>query len=152
MFVDGVQQGITASRAWRSSDSGAPGGVFTVDFFLKDLESLLDSLAQKIEGFSVILEPNGTLICASDNPDAASLTAALGNWIKAHPQFKNINAQASSDLVPISVGTTSYLAALDHVQTPFGLKCIVAGMVPKSLIFSRIDRAVGQMGLLAWRG
>src|SRR5260370_3757078 len=51
-FVDGVQQGITASRAWRSSDSGTSVGVFTVDFFLKDLESLLDGVAQKIEGVS----------------------------------------------------------------------------------------------------
>lgn len=151
-FVDGVQQGITASRAWRSPDSGTPAGVFTVDFFLKDLQSLLDSLAQKIEGFSVILEPNGKLISASHNLDAASLTAALGEWIRTHPQFKNINGQTSSNLVPIVVGRTSYFAALDHVETPSGLKCIVAGIVPKSVIFSRIDRALGQMGVFSLAG
>ena len=151
-FVDGVQQGVTASRAWRSSDSGAPVGVFTVDFFLQDLESLLDSLAQKIEGFSVILEPNGKLISAAHNPDAASLTAALGQWVRAHPHFKNINGQASSNLVPISIGPTSYLAALEHVETPSGLRCIVAGIVPQSVIFSRIDRALGQMGMFSLVG
>jgi len=151
-FVDGVQRGITASRAWRSTDSGTPVGVFTVDFFLEDLESLLNSVAQKIEGFSIILEPNGKLIAASDDPDAAYLTAALGKWVRAHPQFKNINGQTSSNLVPIGVGPTSYLAALDRVDTPFGLKCIVAGTVPKSVIFGRIDRAVGQMGLFSLAG
>ncbi|MGO9061915.1 MAG: adenylate/guanylate cyclase domain-containing protein [Candidatus Binataceae bacterium] len=151
-FVDGVQQGITASRAWRFSDSRAPVGVFTVDFFLKDLESLLDSLAQKIEGFSVILEPNGKLISAADNPDAASLIAALGQWVRVHPHFKNINGQTSSNLVPVGVGGISYLAALDHVDTPSGLKCIVAGIVPESVIFSRIDRALGQMGLFSLAG
>jgi adenylate cyclase len=150
-FVDGVQQGITASRAWRSG-SGTRAGVFTVDFFLKDLESLLDSLSQKIEGFSVILEPNGKLISASHNPDAASLTVALGKWIRAHPQFKNINGQSSTTLVPLSVGPTAYLAALDHVDAPAGLKCIVAGIVPRSVIFGRIDRAVGQMGLFSVTG
>ena len=31
LFVDNVV-GITASRAWRPTDSAAPGGVFTVDF------------------------------------------------------------------------------------------------------------------------
>jgi adenylate cyclase len=151
-FVDGVQQGITASRAWRSSDSGAPVGVFTVDFFLKDLESLLDSLAKKIEGFSVILEPNGKLISAADNPAATSLIAALGQWVRAHPHFKNINGQTSSNLVSIDVGQSSYLAALDHVETPSGLKCIVAGIVPESVIFSRINRALGQMGLFSLAG
>ena len=151
-FVDGVQQGITASRAWRSSDSGAPVGVFTVDFFLQDLESMLNRVAQKIEGFSLILKPDGRVFCASDNPDPASLIPALGHWVRAHPNFKNINGQASSKLVPIAVGPTSYLAALDHVETPSGLKCIVAGIVAQSVIFSRIDRARGQMGLFSLAG
>ena len=151
-FADGIQQGITASRAWRPSGSGTAAGVFTVDFFLKDLESLLNSVAQKIEGFSLILEPNGKLISASDNPDAASLTAALGEWVSVHPQFKDINGGAASKLVPISVGQTSYLAALDYVRTPSGLECIVAGMIPESVIFSRINRAVGQMGLFSLAG
>ncbi len=150
-FVDGPH-GITATRAWRFSDSGTPVGVFTVDFFLKDLKSLLNSVAQKTEGFSVILEPDGKLICASHNPDAASLSASLGDWVRVHPHFKNINGQTSSSLVPIVVGRSSYLAALDHVETPLGLECIVAGIVPKSVIFGRIDRAVGQMGLFSLAG
>src|SRR5262249_51100621 len=148
---DGIQRGVTASRAW-SPVSGMPAGVFTVDFFLKDLETLLDNLSQKIEGFSVILEPSGKLISASHNPVAVSLTAALGKWVMAHPRFKNINGQASSNLVAISVGSTSYLAALDRVKAPSGLQCIVAGIVPKSVIFGRIDRAVGQMGMFSLAG
>jgi adenylate cyclase len=151
-FADGVQQGFTASRAWKSAGSGTPEGVFTVDFFLSDLEHLLDSLAQQIEGFSVILEPNGKLISGSHAPNAASLTGSLGRWVRAHPGFNNINGQTSSNLVPIDVGRTSYLAALDHVETPSGLTCIVAGIVPKSVIFSRIDHVVGQMGLLSAAG
>ncbi len=151
-FVDGVQQGITASRAWRSPESGTPAGVFTVDFFLQDLASLLDSLAEKIEGFCIILEPNGKLISASHNPDSASLTTALGKWVRAHPRFKNINGQTSSNLVHIVVGRTSYLAALAHVETPLGLECIVAGIVPRSVIFGRINRAVGQIGLFSLAG
>jgi adenylate cyclase len=150
-FVDGVQ-GITASRAWRSTDSGAPEGVFTVDFFLTDLESLLGSVAQKIDGSSIILEPNGKLICASSNRETASLAAVLGDWVRAHPAFKNTNGEGASKLVPIEVGRTRYLAALDHVETPSGLKCIVAGMVPEAVIFSRIDRAIGQMGLVSLAG
>ena len=94
LFVEGVP-GITASRAWKPSDSDAPAGVFTVDFFLKDLESLLDSVAEKIKGSSIILEPDGKLICASTNPAAATLAAALGDWVKANPGFKNINGQSS---------------------------------------------------------
>ena len=151
-FVDGVQRGITASRAWRMSDSGSPAGVFTVDFFLEDLKRLLNSIGQEIEGFSVILERNGKPISSSDNPNAANLTAALGTWVRTHPRFKNIRDQTSINLVSIGVGRASYLVALDRVETPFGLKCVVAGMVPKSVIFSRIDRAVGQIGAFSLVG
>jgi len=152
-FVDGME-GITASRAWKASDSKTPAGVFTVDFFLEDLERLLGSVAQKIEGkgFSVILEPDGKPICASANPDAGPLTAALGDWVRDHPQFKNINDPISSHLVPIKIGSTPYLAALHQVETPSGLKCIVAGMVPESVIYSRVDHAAGQMGLVGLVG
>ena len=151
-FADGVQQGITASRAWRFSDSGPAVGVFTVDFFLKDLKNLLNSVAQKIEGLSFILGPDGKLFCASDNPDAASLAAALANWIRAHPGFKNINGETSSRLLPIIVGRSSYFAALEHVNSPSGLKCIVAGVVPQAVIFGRINHAVVQMGLFSLAG
>ncbi|HKD69854.1 MAG TPA: adenylate/guanylate cyclase domain-containing protein [Candidatus Binataceae bacterium] len=151
-FVDGVQQGITASRAWRASDSGTPEGVFTVDFFLKDLKSLLNGTAQKLEGISLILEPDGKVFCASDNPDTASAAAAMGDWVRAHPGFKNINGQTSSKLISIVVHRNSYFAALDRVDTPSGLVCIVAGIVPRSVIFGRINRAVGQMGLFSVAG
>jgi len=147
VFMDGVK-GITASRAWKSSDTAMPVGVFTVDFYLKDLESLLDGIAQKIGGFSTILEPDGTLVCSSNNPDATALVTALGDWIRSDPDFKNINGRATSHLVPISIGSTTYLAALDHVQTPSGLRCIVAGMVPESVIFDQVNRLVSQIGLI----
>ena len=151
-FVDGVQQGITASRAWRLSDSAPAAGVFTVDFFLKDLKNLLNNVAQKIEGVSFILGPDGKLFCASDNPDAASLAGALAIWIRAHPRFKNINGETSSRLLPIIVGRSSYFAALARVNSPSGLKCIVAGIVPQAVIFGRIDHAVVQMGLFSLAG
>jgi adenylate cyclase len=146
-FVDDVV-GITASRAWRPSDSAAPVGVFTVDFYLKDLEKLLDSVAHKVEGFSVILEPDGDLVCSSASPNAAEMIKALGDWVRANPNFKNINGVDTSHLVPIKVGSTTYLAALDHVEAPSGLKCVVAGMVKESVIFNQIDRAAGRMGLV----
>jgi len=151
-FVDGVQQGITASRAWSTTDNGVPVGVFTVDFFLNDLERLLNNVARKIEGISVIMEPDGKLFYASDNPDAAAATASLSAWVRSHPRFSNINGQTSSNLVPITVGRTSYFAALDRVEKASGLNCIVAGIVRQSVIFGRIDRAVGQMGLFSLAG
>lgn len=152
MFVDGVE-GITASRAWRASDSGTPVGVFTVDFYLNDLKGLLNNVAQNIRGgFSVILEPDGKVISSSDDPNAASVAAALGDWVRANPQFKNINGHSSSHLVPIKVGSVLYLAALEHVEAPSGLKCIVAGMVPEELIFSHINRALRRMTLVGLGG
>ncbi|MCE0497023.1 MAG: hypothetical protein LV481_03645 [Methylacidiphilales bacterium] len=151
VFADGVP-GITASRVWRASVSGTAAGVFTVDFYLKDLESLLDGVAKQIDGFSAILEPDGQLICDSNNQDATALTAALGSWISTHPKFKNIKGQTSNDPVPMKVGPTTYLTALDHIDEPSGLRCVVAGMVPESVIYNRVNRATGQMGLVGLAG
>ncbi len=51
VFFDGAR-GITASRAWRTSDGAPAAGVFTVDFFLEDLQGLLSGIAVKLPGCS----------------------------------------------------------------------------------------------------
>jgi adenylate cyclase len=141
-FADGAK-GITASHSWRSSAAATPSGVFTVDFYLKDLQDLLDGLTVDSQSFSAVLEPDGALISSSNSPDAPALVAALAAWIKAHPQFKSI--QDTSHLLHLEVGPTTYLAALVHIDAPSGLKCIVAGMVPKDVIFRHVNHAATQM-------
>jgi adenylate cyclase len=152
-FVDGVQ-GITASRAWKSSDSGTVSGVFTVDFYLKDLETLLNNAASKMQAFSAILEPDGHLVCSSAYPNADALTAALGNWVRSDPDLKNSlgNESHGSHLITLKVGDIDYVASLDHVATPSGLTCIVASMVPEEFIFSRIKRMANQMEIIGALG
>ena len=151
VFLEGVP-GITASRAWRPTDGGAPVGVFTVDFYLKDLQDLLDGVARDSSGFSVILAPDGKLICSSHNPDADLLTAALVAWIKAHPDFKNSTGEMSNHLVVLPVGPTRYRAALERVHMTSGFDCIVAGVIPESVLFSNVNKmgeAMGMVGILA---
>jgi len=152
LFVDGVK-GITASRAWKATDSGTPLGVFTVDFYLKDLETLLNSVASKMQSLSVILAPDGDLICSSTHPDAVPLSAALSAWVKSDPNFKNATSNdVRSHLIPMKVGGTDYIASLDHVQSPSGLTCIVAAIIPEDFIFSRIKRMAQQMEIIAAGG
>jgi hypothetical protein len=153
-FVDG-DRGITASRACRPTDTSAPQGVFTVDFYLKDLRGLLDNVAAHltdehgvIQGLSVILEPNGDLVCSSQHPDAATITARLGQWVRANPHFKNINGDTSSTLVELHTGKTLYLVAIVHLSAPSGLNCIVASMVPKGVFFNSINRAGVQIAIV----
>jgi adenylate cyclase len=147
-FAEGVE-GITASRAWRTVDGGPAAGVFTVDFYIKDLEDLLEGVAQNIDGVSIILAPDGSLIGASQEPDTAAIVSALAAWVKANPDFKDINGQMTNHLIPIEAGGTDYLAALQRVDAPSGLKCIVAGLVPRAVVFQQIDRAPSQMGEVA---
>ena len=109
---------------------------------------MLDGVAEKIDGFSAILEPDGKLICSSDYPDAALLANALGDWVRSDPDFKNVNGSTTSHLIPIHVGTTDYLVAFDHVQTPSGLRCVVAGMVPNSVIFEEINHSASREALI----
>ncbi len=143
VFVEG-QPGITASRAWRAPDTGAALGVFTVDFYLQDLQTLLNSVADKTDGLTAILEPDGKLISASTNSEAREL-AALCQWVRDHPQTAPINTPFDGRLVPTRVGTTPYLLALNHLETPSGLNCIVVGMVRKEVIFGGVHRAANQM-------
>ncbi|MCE0521971.1 MAG: adenylate/guanylate cyclase domain-containing protein [Methylacidiphilales bacterium] len=149
-FADGVT-GITASRAWRSP-AGTPQGVFTVDYYLRDLEGLLDGVAQKIQGFSIILSPDGKRICSSTRSNAAALAAALADWIRAHPEIKNDKDPNSTDLVPFQVGSTSYLATIDYIEMPSGFKCVVAGMIPERVVYSRVHHVLGEMWLVGLGG
>jgi adenylate cyclase len=143
-FVEGVE-GITASCAWRTADGAPPAGVFTVDFYVQDLADLLDNVAQNINGLCTILAPDGSLICSSRQPNTPAIAAALAAWVKNNPGFKNINGQTTSHLIPMTVDGTDYLAALQRVDAPSGLKCIVAGMVPRAVVFAQIDRVTTQM-------
>ena len=146
-FNEGVP-GITASRAWRVSDAAAASGVFTVDFYLADLEQLLEEVAPDFDGFfSTILEPDGTMISASKNPDTPALLAALTDWVKKNPLCMD-NGADNGHLVSLTVGEdVEYLAALAHVDAPSGLKCIVAGMAPggRRSLFKGLEKAGRQM-------
>jgi class 3 adenylate cyclase len=150
-FLEGVR-GITASRAWRPSDAAPAAGVFTVDFYLQDLQVLLDGVADSSKGFSVILTPDARPICSSHNPDSALLTAALCDWIKAHPDFKDSVGEMSGHLIVLPVGTVRYRAAVQRVNMASGFKGIVAGVIPESLLFAHINRMGGKMGLVATCG
>ena len=129
-------------------------GVFGVDFYLKDLQGLLDHVSVKFHGAALVMQPDGKLICASTRADAAVLVPALQAWIQANPAFKDINGQLSNHLVPIEAGGTRYLAALDHVDQPSGLHCVVAGMVPEAIIYREVNRTgrwmeeVGAFGMI----
>jgi adenylate cyclase len=144
LFLEGVE-GITASRAWRTSDNAPVSGVFTVDFFLRDLRGLLDGIATNFGGlYSAILEPDGTLICNSRSEDAAAIGPALSAWVKANPQFKD-NNKDNGHLNSIIVNGTEYLAALNHVEGDSGLKCIVASLAPRAQLFHGVEHAAQQM-------
>ena len=147
-FLEG-DLGITASRSWKPVGSRMPMGVFTVDFYLRDMEKLLGRFADSLNGFSCVLEPDGKLLCASPDPNSAALSIALENWVEAHPAFKNISRATTTHLVPIDVGSIHYVAALDRVETPAGLKCIVASMIPETVIYGEIRQATEQMGLVS---
>jgi adenylate cyclase len=144
-FFDRGTRGITASRAWRPGKNAPVSGVFTVDFYLDDLRGLLDGITSNLDGmFCAILEPDGTLLCTSRNPEAPDLAKALAEWVKTNPQFKD-NSRDNSHLLEIEVGRTEYLAALAHVDAPSGLKCIVASMRPRDLVYRDLDKAGRQM-------
>jgi adenylate cyclase len=148
VFLDNVQ-GITASRAWVANDNGQPSGVFTVDFYLKDLEALLNNMASKFNGLSAIIEPDGSVVCHSNFTDAPVLTAALGDWVKTDPDFKGKNGMVANHLVKLKIGTANYLVSFDHVATPSGLTCVVAGLVPESTIYDEINHSAGRMAIIA---
>ena len=144
-FFDNGTRGITASRAWRAGKDGLVSGVFTVDFYLADLQGLLDGIAAPWDSmFCAILQPDGSILSTSQNPEAPDLSRALTDWVKANPKFKDSTRDATH-LVTIRVGATDYLAAFDRVNGSSGLKCIVASMQPRAMVYRGLDKAGRQM-------
>lgn len=144
-FFDDGTRGITASRAWRTGKDAPVSGVFTVDFYLADLQGMLDDIAAPWNSlFCAILQPDGTILSTSQNPEAPDLSRALSEWVKQNPNFKDSTRDATH-LVTIRVGATDYLAAFDRVNGSSGLKCIVASMQPRALVYRGLDKAGRQM-------
>jgi len=144
-FFDNGTRGITASRAWRAGKDAPASGVFTVDFYLADLQGLLDGIAAPWDSlFCAILQPDGSILSTSRNPEAPDLSRTLTDWVKANPNFKDSTRDATH-LVTIHVGATDYLAAFDRVDGSSGLKCIVASMQPRAMVYRDLDKAGRQM-------
>jgi adenylate cyclase len=144
LFFEG-NPGITASRAWRPAEGAPPAGVFTVDFYLNDLQALIQAVADRVNGVCLIVDPEGNLVTSSSDPQATDIAAAVGAWVRAHPDFKDINGRDSSRLEPITVGGAAYLAAFDHVHAATGLRMIVAALVPRSVLYERLRQTARQM-------
>jgi adenylate cyclase len=144
-FFDNNTRGITASRAWRAGKDAPASGVFTVDFYLADLQGLLDSVATLRDGlFCAILQPDGTVLSTSRNPEAPDLSRALTEWVKQNPNFKDSTRNATH-LVTIRVGETDYLMAFDRVNGKSALKCVVVSLRPREMVYSGLDKAGRQM-------
>jgi adenylate cyclase len=144
-FFDNNTRGITASRAWRAGKDSPVSGVFTVDFYLTDLQGLLDDIATPWDSlFCAILQPDGSILSTSQNPEAPDLSRALTDWVKSNPSFKD-SIRDATHLVTIRVNATDYMAALDRVNGSSGIKCIVASMRPRAMVYHGLDKAGRQM-------
>ncbi len=126
-------------------EGGVPQGVFTVDFYLTDLTHLLGTLTKSFPDlFVAILEPDGRVITTTNDPQEPLLAAALSDFVKQNPRFKD-NVEGNNHLVALEVQGTTYLAALNHVDAPSGLKCVVASMERRATMFVGLDRAAEEM-------
>jgi len=144
-FFDNGTRGVTASRAWRAGKDAPVSGVFTIDFYLSDLQGLLDKIAEPwMSMFCAILEPDGTILCTSQNPEAPEQSRALSDWVRQNPNFKDSTRDATH-LAVLRVDETDYLAGFDRVKGPSGLKCIVACMQPRAMVYRGLDKAGQQM-------
>jgi adenylate cyclase len=144
-FFDKGTRGVTASRAWRTSKDAPASGVFTVDFYLTDLQGLLDAIATPWNSmFCAILQPDGSILSTSQNPEAPELSRALSDWVKQNPKFKDSTFEATH-LIKIRVQQTDYLAAFDRVNGSSGFTCVVASMQPREMVYRDLDKMGRQM-------
>ena len=145
-FVDG-DLGITASQSWTPNGATAPEGVFTVDYYLRDLEHLLSNLDVLTQGFLCVFDLKGDTIFSAESPQKGKLTEVLSTWIKQHPNFKNVAPQDNDHLIPLQVDGEIYLSALYRVDKPPGLQFIVVSTARKSDVFIKVERAKQRMVL-----
>ncbi|MEZ0297277.1 MAG: adenylate/guanylate cyclase domain-containing protein [Candidatus Methylacidiphilales bacterium] len=153
VFAEG-NKGITASRSWRQNGTDAPQGVFTVDFFLRDIDKRLASLSVKVNGFSCIMAGDGKLISSTQSEDQLQLADSLKKLITDSPYFQFALHGVSTKLQTVYKGKESYLTALYMLETSTGFRCIVASMTPESVVYAKVNAArngmlsVGIIGFL----
>ncbi|PTY04473.1 hypothetical protein DB346_03290 [Verrucomicrobia bacterium LW23] len=139
-FAEG-KTGITASRAWRMRGGEAPRGVFTVDFFLRDIDNRLAALSVKVKGFSCIMRLDGKLISNTRAAEEKELADVIRKLIEGDKYFEFSLNNISTKPQQVVVNGTSYLASLYLMRTTTGFQCIVASTSPESVIFAKADEA-----------
>lgn len=130
-FGDGVY-GITASQAWRANGSQAVTGVFTVDFFLADLEREMGELSLEQRDFVCMFQMDGTLLCAPKTPGRWRSIVLLGRALK---QASDSPDARQERLLTVKQDGVQYLVALHYLKTSTGLECVVANLARTSDVY-----------------
>lgn len=147
-FMDG-KYGITASKAWRKNGTTAPTGIFTVDFFMIDLEKTMGDLCFN-RGFIWAFRTDGGLLCAPKGFFREQFTTDVSRLVKTAP-LPPPNTDYKH-LFTLKRDGETYLIALYHVQTDSGLDCVVASMDTASAVYKQANDTVvviAKTGLLA---
>ena len=125
-FTNGTL-GITASRGWFKPGAKQASGVFTVDFYLNELQSFLSNLAHDRGEFIAVLTEDGNLICSSRADDnlAAILTQAIVSYPRQTSDLNGLmtlSTPAGTELVavgsshdPVSTHRSDVRTCLNHL-------------------------------------
>ena len=146
-FMDG-NFGITASRAWHESGSSGVTGVFTVDFFLRDLNRKMGELSREQKDFVCVFQPDGALLCAPDGYLRQEFADTLGSLVKSNPpEDPAADDNGETKLLTVRQDGEQYLVALRYLNTSTGLRCVVASLAENTRVYRDANHTVFIIGL-----
>jgi adenylate cyclase len=154
LFNEGYK-GITVSRALRTPE-GKVLGAFTVDFFLKDIETFLDKLEKDGKGTVMVFGADSHMLFAPPGLSDSPLAQSIETWLK-----KTEGGRRDGDLAFIDVAKREMVVASHLLNVPGGLSAIATVSSPRDIVFAAVQEtalgtvfvgliATGMATLLGW--
>lgn len=114
-------------------------GVFTVDFFLIELENYMGKLSYQQGDFVCVFQPDGHILCGPKGPLREKFASTLSYLVSSSALQ---DADKYDHLVTVQHGGEKYLVALQRVETSTGLKCVVATIQSADQVYEDVYRSM----------
>ncbi|HTO84624.1 MAG TPA: adenylate/guanylate cyclase domain-containing protein [Methylomirabilota bacterium] len=136
-FAEGLT-GLTLSSRWVDADN-RPRGVFTVDFFLRDLSRKLAALAGDSSD-AFLLDADGQLLVSAGAVNRLAVAESVQTAVAAHRDAILALVPGRSLAVDIASPAGDLRASLTSIEAGLGVKWVFVVLEPEATLFAPLRR------------
>lgn len=136
-------RGITASLAVRAAD-GRLIGVLTVDFFLRDIATYLESLRTKFRGDSLVFSLQGSVIATPRELRSGEAVDFIRHMLSAEDMRTALRGPGGGFHEEVTIGDGRYLVGAQLASVRGDLDCVSIMVFDRREIYGTLDRVIAQ--------